>query len=138
MAIDKMTHLTMLLDELTMVKEELGLLNAKKRELTEEIAKEMPERKMEIGDHGVIERSYASNKKWDSDSLIPVLVARALDDRIVDKSTGEIEREATAVARVLKSCAGIGYWRMTELKEYGVEPDEYYETSSKRASLRFY
>ena len=33
-----------------------------------------------------------------------------------------------AVARVLMECAGIGYWRVTNLARYGVDADEYRAT----------
>ena len=112
-------------------------LQDEERELVHEIFELMPKKEMDFGGIGRVTRAKSNNRKWDHDSLIPVIVARALDDRKIDKETGEVfEREASAVARVMAACAGIGYWRLTALKEYGIDPDEYYETTSSRTSIR--
>ena len=67
-----------------------------------------------------------------------ILIARALDSRLIDKETGEVlEREASAVRRVIEECAYVSYWRTTPLIEtYGIEPEEYYETSNPKPAIR--
>ena len=107
------------------------------RDLVEAIFKLMPQREMDVGGIGRITSTQAINRKWDHDSLVPVIVARALDDRKIDYETGEVlEREASAVARVMSECAGIGYWRLTALEEYGIDAEDFYETTSTRRSVR--
>lgn len=61
---------------------------------------------------------------WDSESLTRRLVALALDERIVDESTGEYEPAWEAVARVLMDCAR-PTWRVTPLRARGIDESEY-------------
>ena len=98
----------------------------------------MPRYQMRIKGFGIVTRSNNKNKKWDNDETWNVLIARALDSRLIDKETGEVlEREASAVRRVIEECAYISYWKTTPLEEkYGIDPDEYYETTSVRPSIR--
>lgn len=67
-----------------------------------------------------------SNKRteWDNDGLTAVVVARALDERILDESTGEYESEASAVSRVLSECSRPS-WRLTPLRARGIDESEF-------------
>jgi hypothetical protein len=56
---------------------------------------------------------------------VPVVVARALDERQVDEATGEYERESSAVARVLRECISLGAGKVTGLRARGIQPDEF-------------
>lgn len=69
-------------------------------------------------------RRSTKRKEWDSDGLTRKLVALALDERIVDESTGEYEPAWEAVARVLRECAR-QEWRVTPLRDRGIPIDEY-------------
>ncbi len=62
--------------------------------------------------------------QWDSDSLTRVVVARALDERILDEHTGEYESGAEAVARVLMECSRPS-WRVTPLRARGIDETEF-------------
>lgn len=76
-------------------------------------------------------------KEWDHDALHRVLLARGRDARKIDSETGEVlESEGEAVARVLMECAGIGYWRVTNLKRYGVDADEYRHTEPGAVTVK--
>lgn len=61
---------------------------------------------------------------WDNEALTAKVVAYALDERILDESTGEFEAGFAAVARVLSECARPS-WRLTPLRARGIDPDEY-------------
>ncbi len=80
--------------------------------------------------------------QWDGESLLPVLVARALDERRIDPETGEVqEREAEAIARVLKETSGITNpshsWRVGALKARAIDVDEYRATDAWVPQVRF-
>ncbi len=125
------------LAELEDVREKIKELRYYETEIVSEISELEPPYKATFGGIGIVTVSKSKSKKWDNDALMPVIVARALDDRRIDKETGEVlEREAWAVARVLKECAGIGYWRLQALEDYGIQADEYYETTSTKPSVR--
>ncbi len=70
-------------------------------------------------------RKSTKRNEWDHEGLTRVLVAMAADERIVDEQTGEYEREADAVARVISECAGISYWRVTPLRARHIQVDEF-------------
>ena len=126
-----------LLAELQDIRARKEALREDELDCVESIYRLLPKREMDFGGIGRVTCTKSLNRRWDHDSLIPVIVARALDDRKIDKETGEVfEREASAVARVMAECAGIGYWRLTALKQYGIDPDEYAETTSTRPSVR--
>lgn len=69
-------------------------------------------------------RRSVKRSQWDNDGLTRLLVARALDERIVDERTGEYEPAWEAVARVLSECARPS-WRVTPLRTRGIQPDEF-------------
>lgn len=76
----------------------------------------------EIGEVQV--RKQTKRSEWDSEALTRVLVARALDERILDEHTGEYEPGFEAVARVLSECARPS-WRVTPLRERGIDETEF-------------
>ncbi len=108
------------------------------RDLVHEIYKLLPKKKVTIPPFGVVEKASSANRKWDNEEMFNVLLARARDARLIDKETGEVlESEGQAVRRVIEECAYVGYWKLTPLREkYGVDPDEFYETTSRRKSIR--
>lgn len=104
--------------------------------LSDQIAELMPGKWDEVEGVGLVEvKRGAKRTKWDHDALSSLVVARALDERKLDESTGEYEREAEAVSRVLRECAAFSYWRVTKLRERGIDPDEYAETQPGRVSV---
>ena len=122
------------LEDIRARKKELSYLES---ETVAEIANLNPPYKATYGGFGPITVSKSKGKRWDHEAVWNVLMARALDSRRIDKETGEVlEREATAVRRVIEECAYIGYWRLEPLREYGIDPDEYYETTSSKPSIR--
>ncbi len=69
-------------------------------------------------------RRSVKRTAWDNDALAQVVVAYALDERVLDQDTGEYESAFQAVARVLMECARPS-WRITPLRARGIDPDEY-------------
>lgn len=81
-----------------------------------------------------VKRSTKRNE-WDSPALIRKLVALALDERILDETTGEYEPSYEAVARVLSEAARME-WRVTPLKARHIPIDEYCRVASGVYSVR--
>jgi hypothetical protein len=79
-------------------------------------------------------RHGAVRKAWDHPALTRLVLARARDERIVT-ADGEYEDVGEAAVRVLTDCAHIDYWRVGKLRERGVDPDEYVETTPGRVSV---
>jgi len=125
------------LAELQDIRERIKELRSYEKDLVKEIHGMLPKKQMDIAGIGRVTRAQSNSRKWDHESILPVIVARGLDARKVDKETGEVlEREGWAVARVIAECAGIGYWRLQALEDYGIQADEYYETTSTSKSVR--
>lgn len=62
---------------------------------------------------------------WRWDELVPVLTAKALQERHYDGEAGEVESEGHAVARVLRDCIGFSYGKVRALEARGVQVDEF-------------
>ena len=58
-----------------------------------------------------------------------------LDERLIDPDTGEVE-PSWVVVTALRECAGISYWRIGALRDRGLDPDEFAETTSEARSVR--
>lgn len=94
----------------------------------------------EVDRHGYVEvKNGGKRVRWDSEELVRRVVALALDERKVDPETGEYEREAEAVGRLLAECSSIANpshsWRVTALRKHGLDPDEYSETVIGKPSI---
>lgn len=83
----------------------------------------------------VMVKAGAKRTEWDHDALHRTVVARARDERRIDPETGEVvESEGEAVGRVLAECARPS-WRLTPLRERGIDPGEFCSTSPGRPSV---
>ena len=110
-------------------------LRDRERELIDALHDAAPGRKTET-QHGLVEISKRRNRRWDHDETIKHVVSRALDERAIDPNTGEVEPSWAVVARAIRECAGIGYWRVTALRDRGLDPDEFAETTSETKSVQ--
>jgi hypothetical protein len=126
--------------ELRQVKDELATLE---EALVRHIAKSLKKGTTTFEDLPALDvRWRRQGVQWDGQSLLPVLVARALDERRMDPETGEVqEREAEAIARVLKECTGLTnpsfQWRVGGLQKRGIDPGEYRSTGGWVPVVRF-
>jgi hypothetical protein len=134
-----MTDLDELLLALSAVREEKTRAREIERDLLDQIhaaaETEGLRRKFDRGPWR-IELASSANRKWDHDETTKHVVARALDDRQVNEATGEIEPSWAAVARAIRECGGIGYWRTGALKQRGLDPDEFAEITSRTPTVR--
>ena len=127
--------LDQLVENLLETRERIQQLRDHERFLIEEIHDTAPQRKTETV-FGLVEVSKRRNRKWDHEEATKHVVARALDERHVDPDTGEVEPGWAAVARALRECAGISYWRVGALRDRGLDPDEFAETTSEAKSVQ--
>jgi len=120
-----------LIAELVELRASIAEMRDRERVLVETIHDTAEQRKTETPS-GLVEISKRRNRKWDHDELIRNLTRVALDTREFDPATGELLERPTweRVADAIKACAGIGYWRTGALKDHGLNPDEFVETTS--------
>jgi len=92
----------------------------------------MDKRNMVVAGVALEKGGPSGSDKWDWDSLVPDLVARAADERNIDRETGEaLESEVNAVVRVLRDVVSFQYARVgkveegTGLRGRGLDPDDY-------------
>lgn len=129
------------LAELEDIRIQIKELRQIETDLCADIYELMPKKEMDIGGIGRVTKSMGSSKKWDHESLWYTLAARAQDKRIskVDPETGEViarESVEAATMRILKECSYVSYWRTGKLEEYGVDKDEYCETTWTKPGIR--
>lgn len=123
--------------ELLDTRDRIAQLRDHEKMLVAEIHATATERKTETA-FGRVEVTKRFNRKWDHDEVARHLTRVALDQRTIDPETGELLDTPTweRVAQAIKDCAGISYWRMSGLKAYGLDPDEFSETTSASLSVR--
>lgn len=109
-------------------------------QLEDEIVKVMPARDTEVPGVGRVElRTGTTRKQWDKEALVAALVARIGDDPTIlaDPDTGELHPPAhiaeTVIARFLE--AATPSWKVTGLRKYRIDPDEFCETTYGRKTI---
>ncbi len=117
------------IQELLWLKSQLTQLRDTITEKENAIGEAMGGKRVEIPGMGVVERNTRSARKTWNHADIQAAIARvALENRLVDPETGEVESVDAAEARLLKECANPA-WRTTQLRSIGIDPDEYSEVT---------
>lgn len=111
-------------------------LDAFVRECEENVAALLPSKKEIVDGLGVIEKRTTSSRKWDSEGLLKDLVRRNLDP----EGTGEITLDRVftlieALKKALPLTPSLG-WRVTPLREDGVDVDQYSEVTYGRSNIQ--
>ena len=106
------------------------------REVENDVARLLPEKKMVIDDIGQIERKTSISRKWESENLLTSI----LKETLTDKETGELSPQLLArVDSVLKAAlpltASLG-WRVTGLQALGIDPDDYCDKMFGRQTIQ--
>jgi len=113
-----------------------GDLDALVRECEENVAAMMPNKKESIDGLGVVERRTTSSRKWESPELLRHLVRSTLDpERTGEVKVEQIMRLIATLEEVLPLTPSLG-WRVTPLKENGIDPDFYSETTYGRSNIQ--
>jgi hypothetical protein len=85
-------------------------------------------------------RKGSPRRKWDTEALVPAVVRRALDP----DGTGEIPPTMEAVDRLVSVLLATAPftpsmgWRTSALRDLGIDPDEWSETSPGRPSIQWH
>lgn len=112
------------------------------RSCEDDVVAWMPDRKVEIDGLGVLERKKATDRRqWDSERLLGIVARIALDP----DATGEIpadpievlDRLTEAITKAMPITGSLG-WRVTALREMGLDPDDYCEATPGRVGLQIH
>lgn len=106
------------------------------RATEDDIVSLLPEKKQFVDGIGTVEKRTAATRKWQSEDLMRDLCRASLDP----EGTGEISLSNVAtmldnLKKVLPLTASLG-WRVTALKELGIDPDTYGEATYNRTSIQ--
>jgi hypothetical protein len=106
------------------------------RSCEDDAARLLPDKKVVVDGIGMIERRTTSSRKWDSEPLLKDLCRMILDP----DGTGEISAASVAklmkvLKEVLPMTASLG-WRVTALREVGIDPEQYSETTYGRQTIQ--
>ena len=137
-----MATATEIAQELYAIRSQIAALRLREGELVDRLAAEMETDKLEVEGIGVFERRRkADRKQWKHDELRSELMRAVRDGRAkrVDNETGEIiDEDPTEQAfRVVFECAR-PEWRVTALRSYDINPDEYAEVTRGGYSVQFH
>lgn len=127
---------TQLLKGLLYLKDIKADLDTLIRACEDDITTLMPEKKMFIDDVGTVERRTSSTRKWQSDDLLRHITRSTLDPQ----GTGEVSINNVVtlidtLKAVLPFTASLG-WRVTALKELGIDVTEYSEATHGRQTVQ--
>lgn len=76
----------------------------------------------------------APRKSWDHDRLAQE-VARRIVDSAFDMDTGELRMSFHDMVTAMLRYAAPSYWRVTQLAELGIDPDQYCEKGEYKKSV---
>jgi hypothetical protein len=121
------------IEGLKAIKKDLDILL---RSCEEDAANLLPEKKVMVDGFGVVEKRTAQTRKWQSEELLMDVCRQVLDP----EQTGEIQPsrvvELIAVLKKIMPITGSLGWRVTALKEQGIDPDDYSDVSWGRKSIQ--
>ena len=112
-------------------------LDALLRECENDVARLMPDKKVVVDGIGQIERRTQITRKWESSELLKDLCRLAL----MNRETGEVDQQLLArvhaiLAAAMPITASTG-WRVTALKDLGLNEDEYCDKTFGRQTINF-
>ena len=118
-----------------------GDLRQLAQHVEDDVAALMPDKQVEIPGVGVIERRKGTDRrKWQSEDLLRTLIR----DEIDPDGTGELPDAGTvlqSVMTVVTECVPITGslgWRVTKLRERGIDPDEWAECTPGRVTVQIH
>ncbi len=93
------------------------------------------EKELQLGNGAVIEKKVSYERRaWQHKDL-----ARAVADKLVKKSvdveTGEVLQDTKQLIVEALGCAGISYWKVTEVAGLGINVDNYCESGQLKTSI---
>lgn len=89
----------------------------------------MEDKQLLIDGLGLFQRTRSQSRRaWDHDSLWRDIVRKALAERRLDTATGEVQTEIDSVLAAIRKAVSPS-WKLTGLRDLGLDPDEYSEGS---------
>jgi hypothetical protein len=79
-------------------------------------------------------KTGAPRKKWDHKALA-TLVAKKITDQAIDMDTGEVLKTQRQMIEELLIYAAPSYWRVTALKDLGIDSDDFCEVGDPLTNL---
>jgi hypothetical protein len=131
--------------ELYRLRSQIATLQREAGEVEAALVAEMTEKQLEIPGLGVFERRRKTDRKaWQHEDIRSALLVKLREGEIeparyADLVNGEIiEEDETELAfRVLTECANPS-WRVTALKRYDIDPDDFCEVTPGGYSIQFH
>lgn len=116
------------------------LLGMAEQEVEDELVKVMPGKTYEVNSLGMIEmHTGASRKGWDKEALTDALVHSIASQQpnLMDADTGEVVNLLDFVRDLvtMTTDAATPSWKVTGLRKYGIDPDQYCETTWGRKTI---
>lgn len=119
----------------------LGDLRMLEHQVKRGIADTMPERRVSVEGVGTVERkAKVTRRNWDSDELLRKIIAGA----ILDETTGELPSSPVVAAdlilrelRAVMPITGSLGWRVTALRERGIDPDDWCDEDRDGFTISF-
>lgn len=113
-------------------------LKLRKVALTDALAREMGRERLEVEGLGAFEKRYGKKRtKWDHEALYGELAKRTRTATFADPSTGEVYDDFEKAFYVLQRAANPA-WRVTALKEFGIQADEYCSSTPGLVTIQFH
>lgn len=127
---------------LAQVRQILGDLRTLASGIEDDVVALMPAKTYTVEGVGTLERRRGSDRKrWQSDDLVTRLVTEALVDENGEVRHSTPVEGAAAAVGVLLACApftaSMG-WRVTALRDHGIDPDEWCEVTPGRTSVQIH
>lgn len=118
-------ELRVVIEALDTLREGISELSSQKRVLEGRIGGLMPEYEVIVPGLGVVSRRSSYREDWDHDAAASKIAAEA-NKRRYDEATGvETATAGDMLDWVLKNCVAKGRFKITGMKELGVDADKY-------------
>lgn len=105
-----------------------------------DLKKHLPDPKnrvVELPTGGAVQiNTSVPRKTWDKDVLIGVVIEKVIEESI-DPETGAIDRPISQMLRRVLDFVSFSNFKVTELKQVGVNPDNYCETGTVKSSAQY-
>lgn len=126
---DDPAALVLLLDDLRSLRQELASVEAYAES---QAARAMTTRKLMLPDGRIAEKYSGKHRKdWRHD-----LIMGEVWDVATEVAAGDLDDSIGAFRTLVVTAAGLTYWRTSELRRLGIDPDKYCTVEAGRATVR--
>jgi len=122
------------LEELLKVRVLLNTLKTREAFLESALTERITEKSATIGRMTVEKKRTTNRQTWDHQGLISEIFKAASNQKIPN-SDGEPMDPLQGFRSAIEKCAAISYWRVNDLKDYGIDPWDYREVEWGREKI---